>query len=307
MAHDEKFLDSIENYRQDLVSFIKQLISIHLYMKRNSTLETKNGITDRLLSMQQQVVQGKLDEVSLDYGVKEAAEKLAVSELINLSYLFSPLAVLKDTKIKFESVYENIAVQYCVFLAITKNIDGVFSGDFKNYVEDAYQESYFMIGTFFDSFVPSIKELKEGESPDEDLYWKFLFFTKRMLPSKIRHWYLKEMKRFRYNRKPKGGQKKYEKVVVTLDGNKPKKKGCVGSPNTIVDKYGAKLGDLSYSELIQLVSEGKNPTYAYYIDKHFNEDKTYGVIAIELETKEATVKSGVNRGLAYLRKKFNVS
>ncbi|AIF45696.1 sigma-70 family RNA polymerase sigma factor [Virgibacillus sp. SK37] len=41
------------------------------------------------------------------------------------------------------------------------------------------------------------------------------------------------------------------------------------------------------------------------MDGSYRERKTYKMIAHEYEVSEGTVKAGVSRGLAYLRKKYN--
>jgi hypothetical protein len=302
---DEKFMEAFESFRNGLAIFIKQLVRIHLIYERNGPLAIlKKGSIDSLLLMQQQLVQHRLDNVSLEYGMQNAADKLAEKELLRLSFLFDTSYPGRTVKPSPELVYDNMAVQYCIHNAIVSNMNGVYDGDFNLYKEDALQQSYFWVNEFLKSF---LKEENEGKENDNELFLKFLMFTKKMLASKMRHWYLTEIKHFKYNRKAVEKQKKYEKVkMVSLDYKKHQKITSMIPTSTLADKYGGPLAEHNYDSLIQIVNDN-NTQYAEYMNKHFYEGKTHREIAVEYATKEGTVKSGVSRGVNYLRNKFNVS
>ncbi|MCR2820579.1 sigma factor-like helix-turn-helix DNA-binding protein [Lederbergia panacisoli] len=304
-TEDEKFMKAVENFCKGMTIFIKQLMRVHLNIERNGTSGIlKIGSTDSLLLMQQQVVQHRLDKVSLEYGLQNAADELAKKELLQLSYLFDTSYTGRINKPSPESVYDNIAVQYCIHNAIVSNLNGVYDGDFNQYKEDAFQEAFFMVNELIKPFLKEGSAVKET---DNELFWKFIMHIKKMLPRMMRHWYLTKIKHFKYRRKVVEKQKRYEKVkILSLDYKKHQMKTSMIPTSTLADKYGGPLAEQTYDTLIQIVKEN-NTQYAEYMNKHYYEGKTHREIAVECATKEGTVKSGVSRGVNYLRNKFHVS
>jgi len=302
---DENFVEAVETFCKGMAAFIKQLMRVHMIIERNgSSGILKIGSTDNLLLMQQQVVQERLNKVSLKYGLQNAADELAKKELLQLSYLFDSSYTRIIKVPNYEFIYGNIAVQYCIHNAIVSNMNGVYDGDFIQYIEDAFQETFFMVNGLLKPF---LKGENVGKESDNDSFWKFLMYLKKKLPSMLRHWYLTKIKHFKYRRKKVEKQKRYEKVkIVSLDYQKHQKTINMFPTSTLADKYGGPLAEHTYDSLIEIVNE-KNTRYAEYMTKHYRKGMTYSEIADECSIKEGTVKSGVFRGVDYLRIKFNVS
>ncbi|WP_312096087.1 hypothetical protein [Niallia sp.] len=298
---DEKFMVAVDTFCKGMARFIKQLMRVNLIIERKGTSGIlKNGMTEKLLMMHRHIVQERLNKVSLLYGLQSTAEELAKKELLQLSYLFDSSYTRIIKQPNYEMIYGNIAVQYCIYEAIVRNMNGVYDGDFTQYIEDAFQETFFMISGLIKPF---FKEKKEEEM-DNDSFWKFIMYLKKTLPSKLRHWYLTKIKHFKYNRKAIEKKKRYEKVKIeSFDSKKQGKIKKIHTTHTLADKYGGRILEQSYDTLINLVSE-TNAQYAEYMHKHFYEGKTYHEIAVEYATKLGTVKSGVSRGINYLRKRF---
>ncbi|PWU69958.1 hypothetical protein [Gracilibacillus dipsosauri] len=306
---DENFDEVIDLFMKELTNFIKQLLSIHLKVSKNGPLSLQDETPkNKLLFLQQQLVKGKLDKVPLDYGVQRAAREISQSEMLALAKVFNSGPFSKDKKgVEYDAIFANIAVQYCVHNAIMQNEHEIYNGGFTHYMDDALSEAYFMVRGFFNFYNPN-KARKTDIGLEDNVEWKFIMFTKKLLPSKIRHWYLTKIQSYSYvqtkYRLAKQKKKYRRRVVPVEDKTLMEMQAKEIHHRTIVDKYGETIGDKSYCQLIQEVKEERNPQYALYMDGSYRERKTYKMIAHEYEVSEGAVKAGVSRGVAYLRKKY---
>ncbi|WP_077596104.1 hypothetical protein [Oceanobacillus kimchii] len=266
---DGNFDEVIDLFMKELTNFVKQLLSIHLKVSKNGPLSILDETPkNKLLFLQQQVVKGKLDKVLLDFGVHRAAREISQSEMVALAYMFDSSSFLKKEKdIEYDAIFENIAVQYCIHNAIMQNEHEIYNGGFTHYMDDALSESYFMVRGFFNFYNPAKKADIELEGNVE---WKFIMFTKKLLPSKIRHWYLTEIQSYSYvqtkYRRAKQKKKYKRRIIPVEDKTLMRMPANDINHRTIVDKYGETIGDKSYCQLIQEVKDERNPQYAIYVE-----------------------------------------
>ncbi|SET16821.1 hypothetical protein SAMN05421676_103106 [Salinibacillus kushneri] len=309
-VHDDKFNEVADIFMKELTNFIKQLLSIHQKVSKNGPISLQDETPkNKLLFLQQQLIKGKLDKVLLDFGVKRAAREISQSEMLALAKVFNSGPFSKDKKdVEYDAIFSNIAVQYLIHNAIMQNEHDIYNGGFTHYMDDALSESYFMVKGFF-SFYHTNKAKMADIELEDNVEWKFIMFTKKMLLSKIKHWYLTEIQSYSYI-PPKyrlaKQKKKYKRRFIPVEDETLMRMPANDIHHrTIVDKYGETIGDKSYCQLIKEVKEERNPQYALYMDGSYRERKTYKMIAHEYEVSEGAVKAGVSRGLAYLRKKYN--
>ncbi|AIF45697.1 hypothetical protein [Virgibacillus sp. SK37] len=266
---DENFDEVIDLFMKELTNFIKQLLSIHLKVSKNGPLSLQDATPkNKLLFLQQQLVKVKLDKVLLDFGVQRAAREISQSEMIALAKVFNSGPFSKDKKdVEYDAIFANIAVQYCVHNAIMQNEHDIYNGGFTHYMDDALSEAYFMVKGFF-IFYHTNKAKKADIELEDNVEWSFIMFTKKMLLSKIKHWYLTEIQSYSYippkYRLAKQKKKYKRRIILVEDKTLMRMPANDINHRTIVDKYGETIGDKSYCQLIQEVKDERNPQYAIY-------------------------------------------